>query len=292
MYRHFLFWGALVFLFFSISPAQAHNADQLPFLNVDRQNAKIYPVGSTSLTTLTLPQDIGPGVYLINKLITFSLIPANLPIQSDAIAKTTFSWDFGDGSTATGSEVSHTYTKIGSHEVYLRSSSQEEGIPAQILDVVLLNILPSSTYVLPQANITANNAQPSNPYTDILKLNLHSPIQFSSTASTAPAGIATILWDMGDQSSASIAVAYHSYDSLLKYVLPMVRITDKNGFFSDAFVQIEDDPSKSGFITPTPATKSSASSGIKTVVASMLILVIGSTIAAVFRRQTKNSRSN
>jgi hypothetical protein len=274
------------------APALAHSPDQLPFLSIDGQNSQIYPVGSTSLTTLTLPQDLGPGTYLVNKPITFALLSDNLPIQAQYLAQTTFTWDFGDGSAyGHGMQQSHTYSKMGSFTVTLRSSSSDPSIPDQLLDLVLMNVLPDASYQLPKAVVKANGKQSSNPYTDILKLNLHANLQLDGSASTAPAGIASTLWDLGDQHSESQISVVHVYADILKYVLPMLRVTDKNGFFSDAFVQIEDDPSVPAFVAP-PAPAATIAKPTHTALAiagtAVAVPVIG--IVWVLSRRRRSSR--
>jgi hypothetical protein len=253
--------------------ALAHNASQLPFLQVNGKDATVYPVGSTSLVNFTLPQDSAPEAYIAHTPVRLNLETVNLPILPEYISKTTFKWDFGDGSTALGLTQVHTWSKIGSYIINITSASNEDVAPPQLLDAVFINIVPGKEYRLPESKFSLNGKQSSNPYTDILKANLHQTVYFKSLSSKGSAPIAHYFWDFGDQKTSTTSSDTHIYDSRLEYVLPLLRVTDVNGFFSDQLVQIENDP-KALVPTPEPLTtpQQTNSSGVFMIIVAIGIL--------------------
>jgi len=63
--------------------------------------------------------EVNPTKVVVNEEVTFdgsgTLINAN-PEGATAVK---YEWDFGDGETANGAEVTHTYTRIGTYKVTL-----------------------------------------------------------------------------------------------------------------------------------------------------------------------------
>ncbi len=74
--------------------------------------------------------------------VTNNQIGCSIPIQTDFVANaspgSTISWDFGDGNTGLGSNVSHTYTSFGNFEVVvtlITSDGCETILPAQFVNI-------------------------------------------------------------------------------------------------------------------------------------------------------------
>src|SRR5258705_2741528 len=150
--KKILFTCWLLLIFLLPSSALAHIAGQPPFLRVNGQYANLYFVPLSSLYDFDLPQDGAPDNYFINQTISFELDPMKLPAPSDVIAKTKFDWDFADGTHSQGLKNDHKFTKIGSYIVKIYADDSTTPKP-QIIESVLVNILPDSNYKLPKAKI-------------------------------------------------------------------------------------------------------------------------------------------
>ena len=104
-----------------------------------------------------------------------------------------YQWNFGDGQTGSGQNVSHTYAQAGTYQVTLTVSTGNGHCTDQITKTV-------SVYGQPTSNFT---------YTSVCKGN---PTQFTSTAS-APNGqqITSYQWNFGDGQTGSGQTVSHTY---------------------------------------------------------------------------------
>ncbi len=107
---------------------------------------------------------------------------------------TSYFWDFGDGSSITGSRVSHTYTTSGSFTAKLTVTDNEGG---QATDQKIITVKAPT----PVAAISFTPQAPTN--TDF--------IEFSGAGSTPAKDIISYLWDFGDGKSATGVTATHKY---------------------------------------------------------------------------------
>lgn len=234
-------YGLLLIALILVFPSSvsAHSFGQPPYFKVNGVYSNLYPVPTTSLEDFNLPQDQTPDKYLVNVPINFEVDTARMSVPADIVAKTKFTWDFGDGATATGLTENHAYTKIGSY--ILSIHAQDSTVPTpQLLETAELNIVPSKDYQLPQAIIKVNNQQSKDPLTDILNFKLDQSISFDGSLSNSPSGkIVSYTWDFGDQKSGDQVKMTHTYSDDLSQVFPVLRITDDQGFFADSFVEIK-----------------------------------------------------
>jgi hypothetical protein len=217
--------------------AFAHLAGQPPFFKINGKYSNLYPVPTTSLEDLNLPQDLASESYLVGTSLSFEFDTSQLPVSPQALAATKFFWDFGDGSKGEGLKNTHTYSKIGSYFILINAQYQKE--QTQIIQSVLLNIVPSKDFQLPQAIIKINGQKSKDPLTDILKFDFQNPIQFDATESKSSTQITSYTWDFGDRQSSSNATVSHSYDTKQIQVFPVLRIKDSNGFIADNFLELE-----------------------------------------------------
>ncbi len=110
---------------------------------------------STRTGPLTTISDIGqirPGEV-------FKLTAATPPASPTEQSSTTFTWKFGDGSTATGATVSHSYTQ-GNYILTLTASS---AAGKQSVTKVIKVASQSTTYLNPYANLPEDGNPPGNP---------------------------------------------------------------------------------------------------------------------------------
>ncbi len=234
----------LVFLTFSFFlftlpyPVYAHLIGQPPFLKINGQYANLYPVPLTSLYDFNLPQDLAPENYLVNQPINFELVSERLPAPPNIVAITKFDWDFADGSHGNGLLNTHKFTKIGSFIVNIYADDGTTPKP-QLLESVLINVLPDKNYALPQAEILVNGRTSKDPLTDIIKADFKDSIALDGSKSTSANKITEFFWDFGDQKSSSGDKQNHRYTPDLSQIFMLLRVKDNNGFIADNYVEIQ-----------------------------------------------------
>ncbi len=222
----------------SLSPAFAHTFGQPPFLKVNGDYATLYPVPLTSLYNFDLPQDLAPANFLVGQTINFELDKNNLPASSETLAKTRFDWDFADGSHTQGLITSHQFNNKGSYIVKIYADDNTTPKP-QVIESVLINILPTKDYSLPQAKILVNDTSSKDSLTDILTADFNKPVKLEASKNTGSP--IEYFWDFGDQKSTTGLSQEHLYPKDLSQVFVVLRVKDQNGFLSDSFVEIQNE---------------------------------------------------
>src|SRR5207253_6989061 len=134
---------------------------------------------------------------LVNVPVTFTAT------TSGGTLPYTISWTFGDGSSATGAVVSHTFTSAQSFTV--TESAKDSSSPQQTVTssqtVTVLDVQPLSIIFTISANPLVN-----------------SPVTFTSTT-TGGNGPYTVNWTFGDGSTGNGATATHSYSTAQSYAV-------------------------------------------------------------------------
>jgi hypothetical protein len=264
--------------------ASAHLAGQPPFFKINGIYSNLYPVPTTSLEDFALPQDLAPDKYLVGQSLDFDFDTSQLPVTPQALNDTKFFWDFGDGTKGTGLKNTHTYSKMGSYTVVINAQYQSE--ISQIIQSVMINILPNKDYQLPVTQIKVNGQKSKDPLTDILKLDFEKPLQFDGSESQAKGGqITSYTWDLGDRQTSNEAKVTHHYNPKQIQVFPVLRVKDNNGFISDNFLEVQNQQvtyqqTDSDVSANNPQVKSSTSNTfgklkIPGAVAILLILIGG-----------------
>lgn len=133
---------------------------------------------------------------------------------------TTYSWDFGDGSTGTGEIVSHTYSPVGTQlfEICLSSESIDTNGDTCI-DVSCQSIWVGTSTAC--VAYFVGNASPTNPMT----------WQFTDFSSGNPDNWA---WDFGDGTTSTLQSPLHTYPNAGVYNVCMT-ITDNTGACNDTY---------------------------------------------------------
>ncbi len=204
--------------------------------------------GNSAIGATTIHTFIDPGVYVVSltvddgngntvsETVTITVIDdtpqpptavisatptsgeAPLPVSFDGTGSSdpnadnlTYSWDFGDGNTATGVTASNTYTSVG---VYTASLTVSDGTYTDIATIVI-----TVNNTAPVACFTATPTSGESPL----------PVSFdASCSSDANGDNLTFSWDFGDGNTGTGSSATHTYasDGLFTAIL---TVTDSNG---------------------------------------------------------------
>ncbi|WP_448874899.1 PKD domain-containing protein [Desulfobulbus propionicus] len=134
-----------------------------------------------------------------------------------------YQWDFGDGSVAESSTVSHEYTSAGTYTAKLTVTTSSGSSSTATVSVIATEPAVASTP--PTAVVSSSSAAGPAPLS----------VSFDATGSSA-SGSATITgysWSFGDGTSATGASATHSFTSAGTYST-VLTVTDSNGLTSSA----------------------------------------------------------
>ncbi|HUQ85334.1 MAG TPA: PKD domain-containing protein [Candidatus Limnocylindrales bacterium] len=211
----------------------------------------------------TIPADIAPDKYLVNKSISFEVDKSKLPVSEEVLKQTTYSWDFGDGKKAKGDKVSHIYAKTKSYVVNLEINygNQEdsgnvypdgmgaEPQPQQQFQTILIHILPSLDYKIPLEKLVIDGKTINDPTKDRPRLSFYHDFKFfkypknilyDSSRSSGSGKIVSYLWDFGDGEVSKKAKVRHRFKEKLYFYAVGLKLTDENGFSSYVVVNLAD----------------------------------------------------
>ena len=119
----------------------------------------------------------------------------------------TLEWEFGDGNSAQGTTVTHTWAGPGDYGVTL-TATNEAGSDSTNLTVTVLPYLPP----------------PIASFTSPLEVRVGTPAEFVDTSSNG----STYFWDFGDGGSATTMSAIHTYATTGPKVVSLT-VTNRNG---------------------------------------------------------------
>lgn len=227
----------LIFLFQGlVTPISAHMMGQPPSFKVNGVYTNNYPIPATSIPDLVLPQDIAPQNYLVDDPLNFEIDTTKLPIPLNIVQKLQFSWAFGDGATGQGIANTHAYQKIGSY--ILTINAQEPDDPTNyLIQSILINIVPTQNYQIPQAVISVLGKVVTNPQ-QVINSNFSNSVQFDASGSKSSSQILSFKWDFGDGTESTQPSVSHQYSTSKYVVSPVLRIKTADGFISDSYAQL------------------------------------------------------
>ena len=184
-----------------------------------------YAASGTFTVTMNVSDSAGHKVSVQNTLTvtpslsaSFTFAPS-MPVVGEIVSFTgsasggtapyTYAWDFGDGSTASGSSVSHTYSASGSYPVILTVSDSAGHTAYNSSSVpVSTDLFVSFTY------------SPSRP-------NVGDTVTFSATGSGGVSPYA-YAWSFGDGTNGTGATVAHAYASATTFQVN-VTLSDSAG---------------------------------------------------------------
>ena len=142
--------------------------------------------------------------------------------SSDDVSVTSYLWDFGDGSTSSEINPTHTFTSIGNYTVQL-SVTDAEGLTNSntiAVDVSEANQAPVARITFPDTS-----AKPSF------------EVSFLGNTSSDDVGIINYFWDFGDGTTSSEIDPVHNYLSHGNYTVTL-SVTDAEGLVGTATVPV------------------------------------------------------
>ncbi|MBO0593397.1 PKD domain-containing protein, partial [Cellulophaga sp. E16_2] len=174
----------------------------------------------------------------------------------------TYAWDFGDGSTATTVNPSHTFTTAGTYTVTLTVT--DDGTPAQ-------NSTDTITIIVTDANQAPTAVATSDVTSGAPSLD----VQFTGdTSSDLDDGdVLTYAWNFGDGTIATTANPSHTFTTADTYNVTLTVTDNGTPALSSSEVSIT-------ITVNTPANQAPtavASSSVRSAVPNFLILFTGST---------------
>ncbi|RWZ50892.1 PKD domain-containing protein [Labedella phragmitis] len=119
-------------------------------------------------------------------------------------------WDFGDGTTGTGTTISHPYAEGGTYTVTLLVTDNRGGTATTTREVTVTapNVAPTASFTAEATNLSAT---------------------FDASASTDPDGtIASYAWNFGDGQNGTGATTNHTYGSAGDFLVTLT-VTDNRG---------------------------------------------------------------
>ena len=161
--------------------------------------------------------------------------PAPLTIDFDATVSSdgdgivaSYLWDFGNGQTATGAAVAHTFTEVGSYTVRL-TVTDVNGATASTTRLVSATVPPNAA---PTASFTRTPSSGTVPL--VVQLN-------ASQSSDSDGSITSYAWQFGDGTSGTGVTTSHTYNSVGSFTIRLT-VTDDDGAMSSMTRTVNVDP--------------------------------------------------
>ena len=184
--------------------------------------------------------------------------PAPLSVGFNASSSTgqiaTYQWDFGDGSSATGKTISHSYTTAGAYTAKLTVANSAGQTSTAFTTITATASTTPVPVTPPTAVLSSSTAAGPAPLT----------VNFNGSGSTAAstASIASYSWSFGDGSSATGASAAHTFTAAGTYSTTLT-VTDSKGLTSSTSTPIVvTAPVVTTNKPPTAVATATATSGI------------------------------
>lgn len=179
-----------------------------------RDNANATSTASRTITVSapnTAPVAVATGSPLSGTAPLTVSFNGNGSSDSDGSIQT-YSWNFGDGSTANGSTIQHVFTSAGTYDTRLTVTDDDGASSFDVVQVVV-----QAANQKPTASFSAN------PLTGAAPLLVSVD---ASASSDSDGTIASYSWNFGDGSNASGATTSHTYTTPGTYSLALTVVDD------------------------------------------------------------------
>lgn len=254
MKKNFIYFFGIVCVIFGIgSTVVSAHLSGPPYVKIDGIYAQTNPILTyTSPVAITLGSDLATSsAYIVNRPISFEIDEQFFPnpyLSGSEKVLVKYRWDFGDGTQKLeGKIVSHTYAKSGTYVIDLEALYEGKIKEFTNVNQIQINILPHKDYILPTAKITVNGHTVTEPTKDIREIRGNRTIEFDASKSTGE--IISYAWDFSDEQKGKGKIIKHTYKHSDYFpMFPVLRVTDKNGLSSDAFVFLDAPQSNNLFI--------------------------------------------
>lgn len=138
--------------------------------------------------------------------------------SSDDEYITSWSWDFGDGTTSTLQSPTHTFGQKGSHEITLTVTDNDGAQGSTTHTIVVINLPPNASF----------ECTPTSPRTD-------DDVQFTDkTIDPENLPLSACLWDFADGYTSDLQNPVHKFESKGNYDVTLTVWDDENS--TDTFV--------------------------------------------------------
>ena len=193
-------------------------------------------IATTVITVTEGAPTVTPPQAVISSSTALGPSPLNIAFNGEDSSSpgseiTLYQWTFGDGSSATGSNVSHTFITAGTFNTNL-TVTNSAGLTDSISTPVIVTSPPPVENAVPQAVFSTTPTSGSKPLA----------VAFNASGSTDPDGsISSYSWQFGDGSSATGISTTHTYTSQAAFTATLL-VTDNDGAQSSNSTSITVNP--------------------------------------------------
>ena len=174
--------------------------------------ALIITLGTVQVVLAALPVgdfDISDSVPAVGQSVDFTARDLSDP---DGGTPTSVSWDFGDGATATGTAVSHTYLAAGAQTVKMIIEDPEAAEPPTVVAKTLrVDARPTASFTCSPSSVIRNQA-----------------MTCTAAASSDPEGALFYSWDSNGGGAGTDQVEQFSWTTIGTKTITLT-VTDSNG---------------------------------------------------------------
>ena len=179
-----------------------------------------------ALTTSTLDVVVNNVAPVIDEIIGETNINEGQEVAYSAIATDpgddtlTYSWDFGDGSTASGKDVTHTFEDNRSYTITLTVTDDDNASITETLDVIVNNVAPTITEIVGQTEVDEGDE-----------------VNYSAFASDPGDDTLTYNWDFGDSNTAVGKDVTHTFADNGNYTITLT-VRDDDGALTTSTLDV------------------------------------------------------